>query len=95
MHRNISPASDRRHVCELEAESYAFIVCKNLGLDTSRYSFAYSANWAAKPSELLPAAERACKAADEILEALRGLSDTLGDEVVKPRLEARVPVTVR
>jgi antirestriction protein ArdC len=58
------------HVHELEAESCAFLVCHTLGLDTSRYSFAYLANWAEDPEELLPSAERACKTADQILEAL-------------------------
>ena len=73
MHRDISPLSDGRHLCELEAESCAFIVCHSLGLDTSRYSFPYLANWAENPSELLPAAEKACKTAEQILETLRGL----------------------
>ena len=73
MHRDISPHSDRRHLCELEAESCAFIVCHSLGLDTSRYSFPYLANWADDPTELLPAAEKACKTAEQILETLRGL----------------------
>jgi antirestriction protein ArdC len=58
------------HVHELEAESCAFLVCHTLGLDTSRYSFAYLANWAEDPEELLPSAERACKTADQILLAL-------------------------
>jgi len=58
------------HTAELEAESCAFLVCDSLGLDTSQYSFAYLAGWARDPKELLPAAERACKAADSILEAL-------------------------
>lgn len=56
-----------RHLKELEAESCAFLVCNALNLDTSTYSFAYLANWADDPSEILPAAERACKVADEIL----------------------------
>lgn len=56
-----------RHVKELEAESCAFLTCDALGLDTSSYSFPYLANWADDPNEILPAAERACKVADEIL----------------------------
>jgi antirestriction protein ArdC len=59
------------YVHELEAESCAFLTCHALGLDTSCYSFPYLASWADDPAELLPAAERACKAADVLLEALK------------------------
>ena len=68
MHR--SESTRPYHVHELEAESCAFLVCHTLGLDTARYSFAYLANWAEDPEELLPSAERACKTADQILDAL-------------------------
>jgi antirestriction protein ArdC len=61
---------EQRHTLELEAESCAFIVCHTLGLDTSRYSFAYLAGWAHDPAELLPAGERASKAAAVLLEVL-------------------------
>jgi hypothetical protein len=54
------------------AKACAFLTCHALGLDTARYSFAYFANWAEDPEELLPSAERACKASDQILEALYG-----------------------
>jgi antirestriction protein ArdC len=63
-----------RHVKELEAESAAFLTCDALGLDTSSYSFAYLCTWADDPSEILPAAERACKVADEILGAIRTIN---------------------
>lgn len=56
-----------RHVLELEAESAAYIVCDSLGLDTSDYSFAYLAGWAEKAEEVVTAAERACKLADQIM----------------------------
>ena len=56
-----------RHVLELEAESTAYIVCDSLGLDTADYSFAYLAGWAEQPEELIPAADRACKLADQVL----------------------------
>jgi antirestriction protein ArdC len=55
---------------ELEAESCAFLVCDALGLDSSQYSFAYLANWATNPREILPAAERACKTADGLIKLL-------------------------
>lgn len=55
---------------ELEAESCAFLVCDALGLDSSQYSFAYIANWATNPREILPAAEKACKTADGLINLL-------------------------
>lgn len=55
-------------VRELEAESCAYIVCDSLGLDTSGYSFNYLAGWASDPKDVLPAAQKACKTADTILE---------------------------
>jgi len=76
MHANISTSKttkEHTHTLELEAESCAYLVCDSLGLDTSHYSFAYLANWAEDPKELLTAAEKACKAADTILEALEPL----------------------
>jgi antirestriction protein ArdC len=63
-----------RHVKELEAESCAFLTCEALGLDSSSYSFPYLSIWADDPGEILPAAERACKVADEILEQLRTIN---------------------
>jgi antirestriction protein ArdC len=67
---NRNTKEERKHVLELEAESCAFLVCDALGLDTSHYSFPYIANWTNDPNEILPAAERACRVADEILLAL-------------------------
>lgn len=63
-----------KHVKELEAESVAFLTCDALGLDTSSYSFSYLAIWADDPNEILPAAERACKVADDLLEAIRTIN---------------------
>ena len=59
-----------RSVAELEAESCAFLVCDALGLDTSKSSFAYLANWADDPAAVLPTAQHAAKLSDRILEAL-------------------------
>ena len=70
LHQNASLVEVNRHIGELEAESCAFIVLHSLGLDTSRYSFPYLANWAENPEEVLPAAERASQAADTLLTAL-------------------------
>ena len=70
LHQDTPLTEATRHLEELEAESCAFIVLHSLGLDTSRYSFPYLAHWVEKPEDLLPAAERASKAADTILAAL-------------------------
>jgi antirestriction protein ArdC len=63
-----------RHIKELEAESVAFLTCDALGLDSSSYSFPYLCTWADDLSEILPAAERACKVADDLLEAIRTIN---------------------
>jgi antirestriction protein ArdC len=71
---------------ELEAESCAFLVCDALGLDSSQYSFAYLANWADNPRDILPAAERACKTADSLIKLL-----TEGVQVAPFPVSPRVP----
>lgn len=81
MHR--TPEKRDRHLCELEAEACAYIVCDALSLDTSRYSFPYLAHWAEDPNELLPAAERGSRAAQTLLEALENSRALpLGEEAV-------------
>lgn len=70
LHQDTPLTEASRHLEELEAESCAFIVLHSLGLDTSRYSFPYLAHWVEQPEDLLPAAERASKAADTILTSL-------------------------
>jgi len=40
------PADATRGLLELEAESVAYVVCSELGLDSSQYSFGYVAGWA-------------------------------------------------
>ena len=62
---------EQRHLIELEAESCAFLVLHDLGLDTSRYTFPYLANWAEDPDELLVAGEKAARVAEEVLGALK------------------------
>jgi IrrE N-terminal-like domain len=44
-----------REIAELEAESVAYIVCQNVGLDSSAYSFGYVASWAGGGSEAIKA----------------------------------------
>jgi len=67
MHADTTQAT---HILELEAESCAFLTCDALGLDTREYSFAYLSSWAEKPEEILPAAEKACKATNDIITQL-------------------------
>lgn len=67
------PSVDQRDLAELEAESCAFLVCHQLGMDTSAYSFAYLANWAPNLEALLKSGDRACRAATHIHTALEPL----------------------
>jgi antirestriction protein ArdC len=58
---------------ELEAETTAWILCRNLGLETSSSSFAYLAHWSAGPErdkKLEAAAINACATAQLILKGL-------------------------
>lgn len=59
-----------RPLAELEAESVAYLVCHDLGIDSSAYSFGYVASWAgAGPraaAEITAAASRITWAADRI-----------------------------
>jgi len=63
-----------RSVAELEAESVAFVVCDDLGLDSSAYSFGYIATWAGSGEDadkaICASAQRINKAAQTILEEL-------------------------
>jgi antirestriction protein ArdC len=56
--------------CEVEAESVAYLVCRELGLETDAYSFAYVATWAGGETKVVAdAADKVLKCAREILEA--------------------------
>jgi antirestriction protein ArdC len=58
---------------ELEAETSAWVVCRNLGLETSEYSFGYLATWAPskdRDAKLEKAAHKACEVAKKIMEGL-------------------------
>ena len=63
-------------MAELEAESVAFVVCDDLGLDSSAYSFGYIATWAGAGDNadkaISASAQRIGKAARTILEQLEG-----------------------
>ena len=74
----ISPA--RREIAELEAESVAYIVCQNVGLDSSAYSFGYVASWIGGGPEAIKAitasGQRIVRAVRQILD-----SDSASEEV--------------
>lgn len=64
-----------RVVAELEAESVAFVVCDDLGIDSSAYSFGYIATWTGGDDTdraISASAQRISKAACSILEELEG-----------------------
>jgi antirestriction protein ArdC len=62
-----------REIGELEAESVAYIVCQNVGLDSSAYSFGYVASWIGGGPEAIKAitasGQRIVRAARQILDA--------------------------
>jgi antirestriction protein ArdC len=58
--------------CEVEAESVAYLVCSELGLETDAYSFPYVATWAAGAVKVVTAAaDKAISCAREIVEQLK------------------------
>jgi antirestriction protein ArdC len=72
---------ESRSLAELEAESVAFIVCSNLGIDSSDYSFGYVTNWAGGADEAIAkikdSGTRIQKTADSILAGVdRDLTET-------------------
>lgn len=52
-HMLLHTGSERRDSAELEAETTAFLVANAIGIDTSDYSFAYIASWAASLEDLI------------------------------------------
>jgi len=67
-----------RALAELEAESVAYVVCHDLGIDSSGYSFGYLASWAGGGLEaeraIAASATRIARAASEILGTLAPVS---------------------
>ena len=55
---------------EIEAEGAAFVVCAAFGLDTSRFTFAYVANYAGESEALKAALERIQGTARRLMEAV-------------------------
>jgi antirestriction protein ArdC len=66
-----------RAVCEIEAESVAYLVCGNHGLASDDYSFGYLATWARGDTDAVRAtSERVINCAAQILDAL-GTNDQI------------------
>ena len=62
--------------CEVEAESVAYLVCRELGLETDQYTFPYVATWAGGDVKIVTqAADVALKCAAQILEGFDRLAD--------------------
>ncbi len=74
-----------RALAELEAESVAFVVCGNVGIESDDYSFGYVATWAGGGDEAIAAVKasggRIQHAADQILSRLEAASAASQKEV--------------
>ena len=77
-HAILHESIDDLSVAELEAESTAYVVCAQLGLDTGGYSFGYVATWAGGGGAAIAAIKASCeriqRAADLIVGSLVGES---------------------
>ena len=70
IHRDVDYHANRGR-CEVEAESVAYMVCRELGLETDAYSFPYVSGWARGDLKVVTAAaDAALKTAGAILAAL-------------------------
>lgn len=85
-HAMLHEHADNRALAELEAESVAFIVCANVGINSDDYSLGYVANWAGGGDEAIAAIKasgaRIQQTADDILGRLKAA------EVGSPREQA-------
>jgi hypothetical protein len=72
---------DNRDRCEVEAESVAYLVCGELGLETDQYSFPYVAGWAKGDLKVVAAtADKALKTAEDVLTLLAELAESQAAE---------------
>lgn len=83
LHSDLKNQEKSREQAEIEAESVAYILCKNLGLDTSSYSFEYLASWNDEDlTEFKNSLETIQKTSDEMIKSIR---QKLGDlKIVRP-----------
>jgi antirestriction protein ArdC len=68
------PADVSRELRELEAESVAYMVCSELGVDSGEYSFGYVAGWVGGGEAVSKAISAS---AQRILQTVRGIVDAL------------------
>jgi antirestriction protein ArdC len=61
MHAVLHARASDRAQAELEAESGAFIICKELGIDSDEYTFGYLASWAGDGSFALASIHESCE----------------------------------
>jgi hypothetical protein len=59
-HAMLHETFDDRAVAELEAESIAYIVCQNFGIDSGDYSFGYVASWGGGSEGAISAIKKSC-----------------------------------
>jgi hypothetical protein len=59
-HAMLHETFDDRAVAELEAESIAYIVCQNFGIDSGDYSFGYVASWGGGSDGAISAIKKSC-----------------------------------
>ena len=79
LHADTCDYHANRQRCEVEAGSVAFVVCRELGLETDVYTFPYVATWASGEVKVVAnAAERVLGCARGILEEL----ETIASDVV-------------
>lgn len=73
-HAIMHETSYERHLMELEAESVAYIVCANLGIESDDYSFGYVAGWAGEKAvdNIKASAKVIIKTANQILDGMGG-----------------------
>jgi len=82
LHGSSSDYRANRGLCELEAESVAYVVCQHIGLDTSDYTFGYVATWvgADKARDKIKASGKAIsRAAKTIIDALESPAEAMAD----------------
>jgi antirestriction protein ArdC len=74
-HALLHDGEDDRALAELEAESTAYIVCQQLGLDTGDYSFGYVSTWAGDGTQAVAGIRKSCdriqRSAATVLGSLR------------------------
>ncbi len=74
-HAMLHEHSTDRALAELEAESVAFIVCANVGINSDDYTFGYVANWAGGGDEAIAAIKASGARIQQTADDIRGRVD--------------------